>query len=124
MPPPHIVEVAIPLPLEGNFHYLVPSRLAPLALPGTRVLVPFGRRKVTGYLLGPAAPAGGELKEVLEVLDEAPLFTPGELEFYRWIAGYYLHPLGEVIKMALPAGINVVSRYRCETAEGGMSWDS
>ena len=118
-PSTHIVEVAIPLPLEGNFHYLVPARLVPLALPGTRVLVPFGRRKVTGYLLGDVPEASGELKEVLEVLDEAPLFTASELEFYRWIAGYYLHPLGEVIKMALPAGINLVSRYRCETAEDG-----
>ena len=98
---------------------MVPGRLAHSALPGTRVLVPFGRRKVTGYLLGEAPSAQGELKELLEVLDEAPLFTPNELEFYRWIAGYYLHPLGEVIKMALPAGINVVSRYRCETAEDG-----
>jgi primosomal protein N' (replication factor Y) (superfamily II helicase) len=118
-PPLRIVDVAIPLPLEGSFHYLVPERLRALAVPGTRVLVPFGRRKVTGYLLGEVASAAGELKEVLEVLDEAPLFTPQELEFYRWIAGYYLHPLGEVIKMALPAGINVVSRYRCETAEDG-----
>jgi primosomal protein N' (replication factor Y) (superfamily II helicase) len=118
-PPQHIVEVAIPLPLEGHFHYLVPERLAPKALPGTRVLVPFGRRKLTGYLIGPAPASSGELKEVLEVLDESPLFTPEELEFYRWIANYYLHPLGEVIKMALPAGINLVSRYRCEEAEDG-----
>jgi len=115
----YIVEVAIPLPLEGSFHYLVPSRLAHLAVPGTRVLVPFGRRKVTGYLLGDAGAPEGPLKEVLEVLDEAPLFTAEELEFYRWIASYYLHPLGEVIKMALPAGINVVSRYRCEESEDG-----
>jgi len=115
----HIVEVAIPLPLEGSFHYLVPERLSQLAVAGKRVLVPFGRRKVTGYLLGDAVAAGGELKEVLEVLDDEPLFTEAELEFYRWIAGYYLHPLGEVIKMALPAGINLVSRYRCETAEDG-----
>ena len=115
----HIVEVAIPLPLEGSFHYLVPERLKSAAVAGKRVLVPFGRRKVTGYLLGDAADSGAELKELLEVLDEEPLFTAAELEFYRWIAGYYLHPLGEVIKMALPAGINLVSRYRCETAEDG-----
>ena len=115
----HIVEVAIPLPLEGSFHYRVPDRLSPLAVAGKRVLVPFGRRKVTGYLLGDAVAAPGELKEVLEVLDEEPLFTAAELEFYRWIAGYYLHPLGEVIKMALPAGINLVSRYRCEKGEDG-----
>ncbi|HBA87384.1 MAG TPA: primosomal protein N' [Geobacter sp.] len=118
-PTPHIVEVAIPLPLEGSFHYVMPAHLSPLSLPGKRVLVPFGRRKVTGYLLGDAEPAAGELREILDILDEEPLFTPAELEFYRWIAGYYLHPLGEVIKMALPAGINVVSRYRCETAEDG-----
>ncbi|HBG04109.1 MAG: primosomal protein N' [Geobacteraceae bacterium GWC2_58_44] len=115
----HIVEVAIPLPLEGSFHYLVPERLSQLAVAGKRVLVPFGRRKVTGYLLGDAVATGAELKELLEVLDEEPLFTGPELEFYRWIANYYLHPLGEVIKMALPAGINLVSRYRCETAEDG-----
>jgi len=116
----HIVEVAIPLPLEGSFHYLLPESLAPQAAPGKRVLVPFGRRKLTGYLLAEAdTPAEGELKEVLQVLDEEPLFTPAELEFYRWIASYYLHPLGEVIKMALPAGINLVSRYRCEKGEDG-----
>ncbi|MCM0081008.1 primosomal protein N' [Geomonas sp. Red32] len=121
-PSPQIVEVAIPLPLEGSFHYLLPERLQDQATPGKRVLVPFGRRKLTGYLLGVASAAAdgiGELKEVLEVLDEEPLFTAPELEFYRWIASYYLHPLGEVIKMALPAGINLVSRYRCEKGEDG-----
>src|SRR5512133_3262706 len=97
----HIVEVAIPLPLEGSFHYLVPERLSSLAVAGKRVLVPFGRRKVTGYLLGKAVAGEAELKEVLEILDDEPLFNAAELEFYRWIANYYLHPLGEVIKMAL-----------------------
>jgi primosomal protein N' (replication factor Y) (superfamily II helicase) len=118
-PPQHIVEVAIPLPLEGHFHYIVPERLYACAHPGKRVLVPFGKRKLTGYLLGSGGEPVADLKEVLEILDDEPLFSPAELEFYRWIASYYLHPLGEVIKMALPAGINLVSRFRCDTAEDG-----
>ncbi|UFS71970.1 primosomal protein N' [Geomonas sp. RF6] len=119
MPTSQVVEVAIPLPLHGHFHYRVPAHLVPLATPGKRVLVPFGKRKITGYLLAPAEAGSAELKEVLEVLDDAPLFTPSELTFYRWIASYYLHPLGEVIKGALPAGINLESRFMCETAEDG-----
>ncbi len=116
---PHIIEVAIPLRLETTFHYLVPPRLAAVVAIGKRVLVPFGRRKLTGYVLGRAKTAEGELKEICEVLDPEPLFTPKELEFLRWGAGYYLHPLGEVLKGALPAGINVESRTRRELAADG-----
>jgi len=105
-----IIEVAIPLPLDRTFHYGVPEHLRTAVRQGVRVFVPFGRRKVTGYVLGPAASTGGELKDIIAVLDDAPLFTPSELAFFRWIASYYLHPLGEVIKTALPAGINLESR--------------
>ncbi len=107
-----IIEVAIPLPLHTTFSYGVPEHLRSAVVPGVRVFVPFGRRKVTGYVLGPAHPPPGDIKEIIEVLDEQPVFTPRELAFYRWIAAYYLHPLGEVIKTALPAGINIETRGR------------
>ncbi len=112
----------MPLPLDGSFHYCVPSQLAERVRPGVRVLVPFGRRKVSAYVLGESPPpAGRQLKAVLEVLDDAPLWTAGELAFFRWIADYYLHPLGEVLKTALPTGINLQSRKGAdpETVTGG-----
>ena len=111
-PPTTIIDVAVPLPLDTTFHYAVPPELSPLVVPGVRVLVPFGRRKLTGYVLGTVAESEEELKPISAVLDPEPLFTPEELTFFRWSASYYLHPLGEVIKTALPAGINVESRKR------------
>lgn len=114
-----IIEVAIPLRLNTTFHYLVPVHLAPLAQIGKRVLVPFGRRKMTGYIIGFAKSAGGELREIIELLDPAPIFTAKELEFLRWTSGYYLHPLGEVLKGALPAGINIESRKKSVPSADG-----
>jgi len=106
------VEVAIPLPLDCTFHYAVPAKLLSLVRPGPRVFVPFGRRKITAYILGFSnPPEDQQLKELLEVLDEEPLWTEAELTFFRWIADYYQHPLGEVLKTALPAGINLQSRH-------------
>lgn len=102
-----IIEVALPLPVDKTFHYLVPDSLAERAQPGTRVLVPFGGRKLIGYLLGFVQSSNvHKLKELIDVLDDAPLWTDSELGLFRWIAKYYLHPLGEVLKTALPTGIN------------------
>jgi len=109
---PIIIEVAVPLPLDTTFRYLVPSELAPCAITGVRVLAPFGRRKLTAYVLGRDGGSGEGLKDIVAVLDPGPLFTAAELAFFRWAAGYYLHPLGEVIKAALPAGINIASRRK------------
>lgn len=114
-----IAEVAVPLPLDTIFRYRVPDALINEAEPGKRVFVPFGRRKLTGYILALAENSGEELKDILEVLDGEPLFTPEELEFFRWASCYYLHPLGEVIKAALPAGINVETRKRVVQNEDG-----
>ncbi len=74
---------------------------------GKRVLVPLGNRRVTGYVLGllPEEDVGYRLREVLEILDPEPLFPANLIPFFRWVARYYHHPLGEVIKTALPGGL-------------------
>ncbi len=113
------IEVVVPLPVDRTFHYSVPESLRSSVRPGVRVLVPFGRRKLTGYVLGSATPVSGELKDIIEILDCEPLFTTREIAFYRWIASYYLYPLGEVIKTALPSGINIESRRKTVTGEDG-----
>lgn len=120
--PLHIIEIAIPLYLEKTFHYRVPKLLQAEALTGRRALVPFGNRKLTGYILGAAAgSAYAGLKEILEVLDKESLWTPGELEFFRWTAAYYQHPLGEVVRTALPAGINIQTRKGSGGEQGALT---
>ncbi len=101
------IEVAVALPIYDTFIYSVPEHLIPSAETGKRVLVPFGRRKVTGYILGPNYDfSSRNLKSVLDILDEHPLFPESMIPFFKWIGGYYLHPLGDVIKCALPKGLN------------------
>lgn len=100
--------VAVPVPLRRTFIYSIPESLES-PLPGCRVLVPFGRRRLTGYLLSPATPreAGAlRIREVLELLDEEPSLPEGLLSFLLEAAEYYLHPVGEVLRGALPPGID------------------
>ena len=123
---PIIVEVAIPLYLEKTFHYLVPESLRDQAITGRRALVPFGNRKLTGYILGNVTDSAiANLKEIIAVLDNEPLWTAKELDFFRWTTSYYQHPLGEVIRTALPAGINIQTRKGTageqETFTGGKT---
>lgn len=118
---PRIIEVAIPLHLDRIFHYLVPEHLHDQQLCGLRALVPFGNRRLTGYILGDVVGSPVEkLKEIGDILDSQPLWTPRELEFFRWTASYYLHPLGEVFRTALPSGINLQSRKGSAECQAGL----
>ncbi|MGD9330541.1 MAG: primosomal protein N' [Desulfobacterales bacterium] len=106
-PPAHL-EIAIALPIWKTFSYRVPPDFVTATVPGRRVLVPFGPRRVTGYVLGPAADNGTtELKDIVDVLDGERLFTEELIPFFRWTSEYYIYPLGEVIKGALPGGLNL-----------------
>ncbi|MGA8279312.1 MAG: primosomal protein N', partial [Desulfobacterales bacterium] len=101
------IEVAAALPVYQTFTYSLPDGLIGLATPGMRVLVPFGRRRVTGYVLGfHRPPQQIEIKSVLDLLDDTTLFPETMVPFFLWIADYYIHPIGEVIKCALPGGLN------------------
>ena len=102
------IEVAVAMPVHGTFTYRVPEDLARLASAGTRVLVPFGRRRATGYVLGPAPPSDrADIKLIVDVLDARPVFPGAMIPFLRWTADYYKHPLGQVIETALPGGLTV-----------------
>lgn len=104
--PPTILRVAIPSPLYRCFDYLPPqdSIHHPLQ-PGMRLRLPFGRGQAVGILLEVADHSTIDhqrLRPAAAVLDQTPLIPPDLLNFLRWAANYYHHPLGEVIAAALP----------------------
>jgi len=115
-------EIAPALPVEGTFEYLVPSELEPQVEVGKRVLVPFGARKITGYLLELKSESQllpSRLKPILEVLDREALFLPEQMALFRFCAEYYQAPLGLVLKTALPPGINISTQKLIRITEQG-----
>ncbi|MDZ7345876.1 MAG: primosomal protein N', partial [candidate division KSB1 bacterium] len=104
-------QVVFPVALDRAFTYRIPERFRDDVVPGVRVLCPFGRRRLTGFVVERNAEAAvSDLKEIEEVLDPTPLFTPQVLQLARWIADYYLCGWGEVLKAALPSGIHLDSQ--------------
>jgi primosomal protein N' (replication factor Y) len=101
------LEVAVAAPLWQTLAYLLPDDDSGAVPVGKRVLVPLGNRRVTGYVLGllPDEDVGYKLRAVIAILDPEPLFPVNLIPFFRWVAGYYHYPLGEVIKTALPGGL-------------------
>ena len=130
------VDVILPLPLDGVFTYSVPSELERQVAVGHRVLVPFGRNKTYVGIVAkvlftvdglqftgdysaaeerPASKSSVNYKDVLQVLDASPILLDSQLNLWRWISDYYLSPIGEVYKAALPAGLKAEDGYRPKT---------
>ena len=110
--PKQYIEVALPLPVRKTFTYEVPADLRAEVSPGKRVLVPFGRRILTGFVLGPAQtlPSHTAILPLRQVLDGEISFPEKSLKLLLWVSRYYLQPIGEVMKTALPAGVQVRSQ--------------
>lgn len=106
-----LLEVAVAAPIAKTLTYKYDcSRLTPdniQDIVGRRALVPLGRRKVTGYILGEAGTVekGVKVRAINYLLDDTPLFHEEIIDLFRWAAKYYHYPIGEVIKTALPAGL-------------------
>src|SRR5690348_5620340 len=101
-----LVDVALPLPLFRTFTYAVEGRGEPLD-PGTRVLVPFRNRKEIGIVVGAGnARDGITPKPIVSIPDDAPVLDPAMLSLCRWIAQYYIVPLGVALRCALPAALS------------------
>lgn len=106
--PPCVLKLALPVPLPHLFDYL-PAEDGPVAVPGVRALVRFGRRKLVGVVVecdAPAAVASERLQRVVRVLDAGePLVDPALLGLLRWCWLYYKHAPGDVLLAALPPSL-------------------
>ena len=121
--------IILPLPLDGYFTYGVPDALASRVQNGMRVTVPFGKSKtyvgvVAEYPVDVPKPVEEVAqqgkkkivyKNIAEVLDDTPILLPQQLRLWKWIADYYMSPIGDVYKAALPSGLKVEDGFRPRT---------
>ncbi|PYS58089.1 MAG: hypothetical protein DMF76_20380, partial [Acidobacteria bacterium] len=110
---PQYAQVAVPVHLNKTFTYRLPSAMQRAARVGSRVMIQLGAKPATGYIVALSARlregtslVESEIKDVQELLDVEPPLTPEVLKITRWVADYYATPWGEVMRAALPAGIN------------------
>jgi primosomal protein N' (replication factor Y) len=108
------VEVVFPLPFRKAFTYSVPKELITHANVGVRVVAPFGRRTLTGFISGKIKTTSlkEEIKSITDILDEKPIVDKDGIKFYRWLADYYLCSFGEALKLAVPYGSEVESKRK------------
>ena len=110
------VDLILPVPLQGLFTYAVPEGMTVAV--GCRVLVTFGRsKKYLGIVMRvhQQKPEGYAVKDIMEVMDRQPMVTALQLELWRWISDYYMSPIGDVYKAALPAGLKAEDGYHPKT---------
>ena len=112
----HYADLILPVPLQGLFTYAIPEGMN--VGMGMRVLVTFGRSKT--YLgivarVHDVKPEGYQVKPITQVMDQEPIVTEQQLKLWQWISDYYLSPIGEVYKAALPAGLKAEDGYKAKT---------
>lgn len=113
----HYVDVILPLPLEGTFTYSVPEPMVAQVRMGMRVLVPLGRSKTYTAMavrLHSEKPEF-ETRPIIQVIDAEPVLIEQQLHLWQWISTYYMSPIGDVFKAALPAGLKAEENYRPKT---------
>lgn len=101
------VEIALPINNDNLYTYRVPTSWENINITGRRAIVQLGKRELTGIIIDYVnEPGMASIKEIIEVLDEKPLFNEKMLAFAKWIAEYYMSPLGEVFRAAIPPGMS------------------
>ena len=102
------VRVILPLYVEGTYTYGVPEPERNKVVQGSRVLVPFGKKRIyTGVVHSFASdpPEGIKTRDILEVLDPEPPVNSHQIQLWDWMASYYMCTPGEVMRAALPSGM-------------------
>ncbi|MDR2552970.1 MAG: primosomal protein N' [Treponema sp.] len=117
------LDVVFDIPLARSFTYRADEKGQ--AAPGKRVMAPFGRREILGYVVGlsAGAPQGleeGTIKAIRRVVDQEPIFGPRDLELARWMASYYLCGPGEALAAMIPSGRRAgnYTHFSDETEDG------
>lgn len=108
-------EILLPLPLPKLYTYRVPYEWNELMVPGLRVAVPFGVKKVYSgivWSISEKGPEGYQANYITEILDDEILVESSQREFWEWMARYYMSHLGDVMQVALPAGFRVQSQTK------------
>ena len=118
---PFFINVILPLPLENHFTYSVTEAEANFLKPGMRVAVPFGRSKIyTGIVseVHQNDPKVYEAKPIEQILDKTPVVTEAQLDFWSWIASYYMCTEGEVLRAAIPSAFLLESETVVQLLKG------
>jgi primosomal protein N' (replication factor Y) (superfamily II helicase) len=114
MTAPRYAEVAVPLPVQGTFTYEIPREIRDEVERGHRVEVPWGPRLITGFVLDLGDETEMDLrriKRISSILDEdRPALIPEIIDLCRWASSYYLAPIGEMLRAALPANMSARGR--------------
>lgn len=127
-----IARVAVPVPLRKTFDFRLP-KTDNTVVPGVRVRVPFGRRKLIGVVVSleqKSSVPEERLKGVLEVLDDEPIFANNLWQVLQWLSKYYLAPIGDVLDTAMPVllrqgkPIRPASQVRWRLSDHGRSASS
>lgn len=105
-------EVIVPVSVPLLYTYAIPDTFIPQCVQGVRVVIPFGKSKIYSAIVrsvSDVAPENCEIKEIIEVLDNIPIINAIQLQFWDWIASYYLCSLGEVYRNAVPSSLKLES---------------
>ena len=108
-------QVILPLSLHDAYTYKVPPSLEKDIVPGKRVIVQFGKKKIYAALVlsvSTQKPADIDIKEIQQILDNHPIVLPQNFTLWHWIAKYYCCTLGDVFRAALPTGLKLESKSR------------
>ncbi|MDB5131574.1 MAG: priA [Mucilaginibacter sp.] len=109
------VEVILPLAIAKNYTYRVPFEMNSAVIVGKRVVVQFGKSKLYTAIIAAIsnrAPEKYQAKYVIELLDDKPVVSEWQLQFWQWLAEYYMCNMGEVMNAALPSALKLASETR------------
>lgn len=111
------IDIILPLPLDSLFTYSVPKEIEQDIEMGKRVLVQFGKSKMTVGLIVRSHHDKPDFntKDIAKVVDRQPVVTEKQIKLWNWVAGYYMSPIGDVFNAALPAGLKSVDGYKPKT---------